>query len=838
METTVNNSPSKGVNMFSSIVRFTLSSLAIFACLFAASIALADSPQASAALTYLRQKMDKYQNFDVYADKYSIGNHFEPTGWMGDAEANNPVAVEVNPGSTTTWHTGGNSFRITYTGAGSMGWAGIYWQHPANNWGTNPAGGFNLAGAKKLTFWARGAVGGEKAEFKMGGIEGAYGDTVRPAKSTGILTLTRTWQKYEIPLISEDLSRIVGGFVWVTDKASNPNGATIYVDDIRYEQFRKKLRLIESYTNLTKLVPNRPMETYRYLYVYRDYESPYNAYFNNGYYESGWLGDYDDVSVEMNETVVKHSGTSAMRWHYSGQETQGQKWAGVYWQAPAYFWGDRIGGYNLTGATRLTFWARGEFGGEKVRFMVGGINGLYNDSLQPARKSPVLSLTTTWTKYSINLANANLTRIGGGFGWTAEKDKNPEGATFYLDDIRFENPASSGSVYQTSEDPFPPDAYSMMAAHTYDNALALLAFLSTGDSADAARAKLLADSLVWAQKHDEFNDGRIRNVYYPDNLATGTTFGNNGNTARHNYDKYGNGAGPGNMGWAMIALLNYFQKFGGDKYKTSAIAMGKYIYRNCYDTRGAGGYTAGYNGWPPSNAEVLTYKSTEHNIDIYVAFMKLFEVTGNSEWKRRAMHAKAFAASMWDNSNAYFITGTKGDGVSDNTDNFPVDVMPWGYLAMGEAGKYGRGLASALTRHYVSETQDGHTFEGVDFNTDKDGVWWEGTAHMVTGWWPLYYFSFGATQANAYANAIKYRNELREAQMYAPRNNGKGIVASVHDELTTGFELPTGGPWYYYNRLHIGATAWFIFSEQKWNPYWGISAKQVIPYQNDYGTSY
>jgi hypothetical protein len=235
---------------------------------------------------------------------------------------------------------------------------------------------------------------------------------------------------------------------------------------------------------------------------------------------------------------------------------------------------------------------------------------------------------------------------------------------------------------------------------------------------------------------------------------------------------------------------------------------------------------------------VLTYKSTEHNIDIYVAFMKLFEVTGNSEWKRRAMHAKAFAASMWDNSNAYFITGTKGDGVSDNTDNFPVDVMPWGYLAMGEAGKYGRGLASALTRHYVSETQDGHTFEGVDFNTDKDGVWWEGTAHMVTGWWPLYYFSFGATQANAYANAIKYRNELREAQMYAPRNNGKGIVASVHDELTTGFELPTGGPWYYYNRLHIGATAWFIFSEQKWNPYWGISAKQVIPYQNDYGTSY
>jgi len=53
----------------------------------------------------------------------------------------------------------------------------------------------------------------------------------------------------------------------------------------------------------------------------------------------------------------------------------------------------------------------------------------------------------------------------------------------------------------------------------------------------------------------------------------------------------------------------------------------------------------------------------------------------------------------------------------------------------------------------------------------------------------------------------------------------------VHDKLTTGFNLPTGGPWYYSNRLHIGATAWFIFSEQQWNPYWGIPANQAIPYQ-------
>jgi len=76
-----------------------------------------------------------------------------------------------------------------------------------------------------------------------------------------------------------------------------------------------------------------------------------------------------------------------------------------------------------------------------------------------------------------------------------------------------------------------------------------------------------------------------------------------------------------------------------------------------------------------------------------------------------------------------------------------------------------------------------------------------------------------------------YRNELRKAQTSAPRSNGLGIVATLHDELTTGFDLPSGGPWYYFNRLHIGATAWFIFSELGYNPYWGIPVNEVIPYQ-------
>jgi hypothetical protein len=277
-------------------------------------------------------------------------------------------------------------------------------------------------------------------------------------------------------------------------------------------------------------------------------------------------------------------------------------------------------------------------------------------------------------------------------------------------------------------------------------------------------------------------------------------------------------------------LLNYYQKYGGSQYLSAALEMGNWIVNNTYSTTGAGGYTGGVQGWEPT-PDILTYKSTEHNIDVYVAFMKLYEATGNPVWRQRAMHAKNFVAAMWNDTDDFFYTGTHADGVTISTDARPLDVNTWGLLALGKVGKYGRGLTYADANHYASESIAGILFEGFDFNTDKDGVWWEGTGQMVTALWTQYYFSSGSTQTWAYNKAIKFRDELREAQASAPRTNKQGIVATIHDQVTTGFDLPTGGPWYYFNRLHVGATAWFIFSELQWNPFWGIPTNQPIPYQ-------
>jgi hypothetical protein len=168
--------------------------------------------------------------FYIYQDWGADANHFVPEGWMGDiSDIKMDENYKLDPARPDV-------MQIAYTPAGSGQWAGVYWWDPPGSFFGDQDGGFNLSCAKKLTFWARGEKGGEKAEFKVGGLEGTYSDSLQPALSSGPITLTDQWVEYSIDLTGKDLSHILGGFVWVTNKPSNPNGAVIYMDDIRFEQ--------------------------------------------------------------------------------------------------------------------------------------------------------------------------------------------------------------------------------------------------------------------------------------------------------------------------------------------------------------------------------------------------------------------------------------------------------------------------------------------------------------------------------------------------------------------------------------------------------------------------
>jgi hypothetical protein len=109
-------------------------------------------------------------------------------------------------------------------------------------------------------------------------------------------------------------------------------------------------------------------------------------------------------------------------------------WAGVYWQYPSNNWGTLPGYAMPIQATRVTFWAKGSTGGEIVTFTAGGIlGGTYHDSVN-ARI--VVTLTTSWTPYSIDLSGQVYSNAIGGFAWAAAAGAAP--LKFFVDGIAWQ----------------------------------------------------------------------------------------------------------------------------------------------------------------------------------------------------------------------------------------------------------------------------------------------------------------------------------------------------------------------------------------------------------------
>jgi hypothetical protein len=354
------------------------------------------------------------KSFSVYTDSKSPDNHYIPSGWMGDYGD-----LTMDDKYMGEPHAGSTSIKFVYTAkkTQSQGWAGIYWQNPANNWGSKK-GGFDLTGLNKITFWAKGEKGGEIVDkFSVGGIKGTYPDTTEV--STGPIELTTTWQQYTVNLVGKDLSYINGGFCWVANADSNPNGATFFIDDIKFEYD-------PSLKEAGKKVQNVPF------YVYADKGS-----ISNHFIPSGWMGDYGDLKIDVGTADNPYFGKSCIKITYANKATNGARWAGIYWQNPPNNWGGVDGGFDLSRATKVTFWARGEKGGERIEeFKIGGIMGEFSDS-DTAGIGPVI-MEKEWKQYTIDLKGKDLSYIIGGFCWASNLDVNPDGAVFYLDEIKYE----------------------------------------------------------------------------------------------------------------------------------------------------------------------------------------------------------------------------------------------------------------------------------------------------------------------------------------------------------------------------------------------------------------
>jgi hypothetical protein len=547
-------------------------------------------------------------------------------------------------------------------------------------------------------------------------------------------------------------------------------------------------------------------------------------------------GDQDALPP-MDEACLEppHSGVSCCKAQFLSRFNN---WGGWYLMngmlgpddsSPVENWGKvKNAGVDLSGATELSFWARGKRGGERVEFFCFGV-GRDPDTGRPVEGSPypdsaykrstgIVTLSSRWKHYMIDIHGRNAAgRLGavlGGFGWVAASGNNHgRDIIFYYDDVQYNVAHLSQPHLMVSYAAKAPiadfDKIMSNVAFTYDNAVALLAFLAVGDR---ARAKIIADALIYAQKQDRFYaDGRIRTAYEGGDLALPNGWKPHGRLhcvrtpSYYDPDKQASVEDPamlstntGNVAWAMLALITYHQmtvKSGASIYLTSAEKMGEWVEANCRNGGPLGGYTAGNLG-DDGQAEPLQYRATEHNIDLYVCFERLYLLTKAKKWHGRAEHARAFIARMWDAAGLKLYTGTK-DVNSDepNIDVIPVDIQAWAVLALRNKGKeYWPAL------DYASDPANGITrVGGFGFSNKSQAVWYEGTAQMAAA----YRYIGQKDKSDAILSFLKSR-QLPSGAMNA----------SSRDNMDTGFN------WKYFQRPHVGATAWLVLAETGVNPYW------------------
>ncbi|MDR1082960.1 MAG: hypothetical protein LBL27_03720 [Coriobacteriales bacterium] len=434
----------------------------------------------------------------------------------------------------------------------------------------------------------------------------------------------------------------------------------------------------------------------------------------------------------------------------------------------------------------------------------------FPDSTQKISLGTV-ALSAEWQKFEIDLAGADLSRVGCGFGWVTNDVSNfgLSVVRFSLDDIHYEfaEPRLTPLFLQSyaSVAPSADAAIINNFAYLYDNAAAALALSHAGKH---ERAQQIADAIVYALENDRaYSDGRLRNAYSSGDPHSfkGWLSGKGEQFARIPgfYDRedgqwyedyYAVSTATGNLAWAMLALCEVYENAPArTDYLSAAREIGDFVLTLKDD---AGGFTAGYEGWEGSEVKA-GYKSTEHNIDLISAYGRLAELTGEARYTEAATHAETFVLTMYDEERHCFYTGTGEDGTTINKDVLPLDCNTWALLALGD-----RFEDATAVMEFVEQNM--RTEDGYDFNTDKDGVWFEGTAQVA-----LVYAQMGDTARYEEILALLDSNELPTGSM----------PAADRDGVSTGFIVNgTDILWEYGNRPHTGATAWLAFAQMNYNP--------------------
>ncbi len=384
-------------------------------------------------------------------------------------------------------------------------------------------------------------------------------------------------------------------------------------------------------------------------------------------------------------------------------------------------------------------------------------------------------------------------------------------------------------------------------AFTYDNAVAIHAYLASEDATLLERAIVLGDGLLYGQANPypfPINDGRLPQGFFVNTPAPGGAYVTPAAAPFYFYT-----SAVGDQAWAGMALAQLYARTGQVRFLTGALLLANWIVSNTYDTAGPGGYKFGTNiayiNYNNVSVPSPNGKSTEHNIDTFAFFTMLSQLTEdaksasiNMTWSELAHHARKFVHAMYNPDGPYFYTGTLGDQITINTSPIPEDVQTWSYMALLNnahkltidwAVRHLQATDTASAPHSsLTGTQSirGLVFDTASLTTtayDPQAVWLEGTGHMIAAL--VARILRGQDTLRNIASDLHAAMDLVQQSMLAQQQlgvgktaggkaipQGEGLVAST-SVMDTGFGY-TYGP-----SLHLGATGWYLLGVLAANPF-------------------
>ncbi|MBT8468245.1 MAG: hypothetical protein KJN97_05800, partial [Deltaproteobacteria bacterium] len=263
----------------------------------------------------------------------------------------------------------------------------------------------------------------------------------------------------------------------------------------------------------------------------------------------------------------------------------------------------------------------------------------------------------------------------------------------------------------------------------------------------------------------------------------------------------------------ILAFLGAWEVTGQERWLLAAERVAAFLLDPAQELANP----AGFGGLRLSPA--LTGVSTENNLDVYPAFVRLADALPTSaglltaaEVREAGHGARISCESQFDPVTGAMFAGTDGTGVTTFRDVVPLDTQSWSVLALGRS-KWDRSYAWArrdvpdglwIIEGACADADSALAIEGPPFSDAFIGeVWTEGLAQMQ-----LAARALGDDDTDARAAAA-----LEDLQRAAPNADGQGLVAAC-SEVETGFASS------YFNALAVAPTAWAAMASQGLDPFW------------------